>query len=116
MNDYLLQLDDVLKHFLQRNIKFLINSQFYKEGKFIFYTHGYFSLNFNIKNYRKNKTEILKIPIPFDFEIHRNDNLLYFDYRVKTFSHNNTEIEKYIKTVENPILSRYFDKILTIEG
>lgn len=116
MNDYLLELDDVLKPFLQKNIRFTINNQPHKEGKFILYTHGYFSLNFNIKNYRKNKMEIIKIPLPFDYEAHESDNLLYFDYRIKTFSKDHKDIEDCIKAIRAPVLSRYYDKILIIEA
>lgn len=115
MNEYLLKLDQALKPFLQRNIKFTINNQQYKEGKFILYTHGYFSLNFNIRNHRKNKTETLKIPLPFNFEHYLSEGLIYFDYRIKTFAHN-IEIEQTIKDIKKVNLSRYYDKILTIES
>lgn len=114
MNDYLLKLDDHLKPFLQRNIKFLINSQPYKEGKFILYTYGYFSVHFHIKNYRKHKTEILKLPLPFNYEPYPDENLLYLDYRLHTFAHD-AEIIQLINKVKNPILSRFYDKIVTIE-
>ena len=115
MNEYLLKLDEALKPFLQKNIRFIINSQPYKEGKFILYTHGYFCLNIDIKNYRKNKTEILKIPLPFKFESHVEDELLYFDYRIKSFILEHKDLDAEIKSIKSSTLSRYYDKVLTIE-
>jgi hypothetical protein len=115
MNQYLLDIDDILKPYLQKNIRFIINNQPYKEGKFILYTHGYFSLNFNIRNYRKNKTETVKLPLPFSYEVHKSEDLLYFDYRLKTFIREHKDIENCIKDVKNQTLSKYYDKILTIE-
>jgi hypothetical protein len=115
MNDYILGINDVLNPFLQKTIRFTINNQIHKEGKFILYTHGYFSLNFNIKNYRKNKIEIIKLPLPFNYELHTEDELLYFDYRLRTFIKEHKDIENCIKNIKNKVLSRYYDKILTIE-
>lgn len=116
MNDYLFDIDETLNPFLQKNIKFVLNDQVYKEGKFILYTHGHFSLNFDIKNNKKNKIETVKIPLPFSFESHNKDNLLFFDYRIKTFTREHKDIELYIKNIKKTTLSRYYDKILTIES
>ena len=115
MNDYLTSIDNILKQLLQKDIRFVLNDQVNREGKLILFNHGYFTLNFHIKNYRKNKNELFKIPVPFDFEYHDEDGLLYFDYRIKTFSHGNTEIESMIKNIKKPHTSKYYDKILIIE-
>jgi len=115
MNDYLMSIDNVFKNLLQKDIRFVLNNQTTKEGRFILFSHGYFSFNFNIKNYKKNKMELLKLPIPFDYEYYESEGLLYFDYRIKTFSHNDAEIELLIKNIKKPQLSKYYDKILTIE-
>lgn len=115
MNDYLITIDQVLKNLLQKDIRFILNNQITKEGKFILYNHGYFLFNFNIKNYKKNKLEILKLPIPFNFEYYKEEGLIYFDYRIKSFSHSDNDIDKLIKGVKKPHISKYYDKILTIE-
>ena len=115
MNDYLVKIDNVLKQLLQKNIKFLLNDQVVKDGKFILFTHGYFSLNFIIYNHKKDKLELIKLPVPFDFEYYEDEGLLYFDYRIKTFSHNDKEIEQFINNIKKPKVSKYYDKILTLE-
>jgi hypothetical protein len=115
MNDYQMSIDNILKQLLQKNIKFVLNDQVTREGKLILFNHGYFTLNFHIKNHRKNKNELFKLPIPFDFEYHDDDGLLYFDYRIKTFAHGNEEIETMVKGAKKTHLSKYYDKILIIE-
>jgi len=114
LNDYLHKLDETLKPLLLRDIRFTINSQHYKEGNFVLYNYGYFSINFSLKNYRKHKTEIIKIPLPFNVEYYEDEKLLYFDYRLHSFCHDK-EIIELIKKVKKPMLSRFYDKIVTIE-
>lgn len=116
MNDYLMMIDNVLKNLLQKNIKLTVNSQIVKDGKFILFTHGYFSLNFNIFNSKKEKMELIKLPVPFDFEYYDDEGLLYFDYRIKSFTYNDKELELLINNIKKPHVSKYYDKILTIEA
>jgi len=115
MNDYLTTIDEVFKGLLQKDIRFVLNNQTTREGKLILFNHGYFSINLNIKNYKKNKLEVLKLPIPFNFEVYQDEGLLYFDYRVKTFVHNNSEMLILINNIKKPHISKYYDKILIIE-
>jgi len=114
MNEYLATIDEHLTGLLQKNLRFGLNGNTYREGKLILYTHGYFCLNVNIRNYIKNKNELLKIPIPFDIEFH-DDGLLFFDYRINKFIHNNLTAEKLITNIKKSTLSKFYDKILTIE-
>lgn len=110
-----MMIDNVLKNLLQKNIKLVLNDQVMKDGKFILFAHGYFSLNFNIFNNKKDKLELIKLPIPFDFEYYEDEGLLYFDYRIRAFTHNDTELESLISNIKKSQVSKYYDKILTIE-
>ena len=116
MTDYLIKLDDILTTFLQKNIRASLNDSQFRTGKFILYTHNYFSFNVNIFNFRKKKREILKLPIPFVYEYYEGENLLYFDYRLKSFSHGNIEIENLVNDIPIANPSKFYNKILTIEA
>lgn len=109
--DYINNLDNQLKSFLQKTIKFNINNKTYKEGQLINYNFTYYGIFFNI---RGRKKEIVKVPIPFDFEYHDEDELLYFDYRIKTFSNNDIEVENYLENIKKQKVSKYYNKILEI--
>ena len=114
MNDYVQTIDDHLKALLQKNVKLNLNNNVYREGKLILFSHGYFCLNLHIRNYIKNKNELLKIPLPFDVEYH-DDGLLFFDYRIMKFIHNNVVAKSVIDKIKKKTLSKFYDKILTIE-
>lgn len=115
MNEYLQKIDEGLKPFFQKKIRLLINDQQYKEGRFILYTHGYFSLNLEVENAKKKKTEVIKIPLPFECEYYPDESLLYFDYRIQSFTKEYKILEALIRKMTAPSLSRYYDKIVTIE-
>lgn len=117
MNDYVYSIDKNLEEFLQKDIIFRFNEHIFKRGKLIIFTHGYFSFLFSLNNPKKNnpkknKHEVLKIPVPFNTS--STSNKIIFDYRIKTLFKNDV-IEKLFKDVKKPNLSKFYDKILTIE-
>lgn len=113
MNDYTFCLDELLKPAILSNIVLTIDGNNYKEGILISFGYNFFNLNVNIKNKRKNKTDILKIPLPFEF--HRKGDIILFDYRLKTFVRNNKEIEIALDDIKKPCISKFYDKILSIQ-
>ena len=113
MNEYLTYIDDLLKDALLSNIIITIDGNNYKEGVLISFTHNFYNLNLILKNKRKIKNDILKIPLPFD--VQTDKKIIIFDYRVQTFSKNNKNIEKIINDLKKPCISKFYDKILSIE-
>ena len=114
MNDYVYDIDKQLDNFLQKELVFKLNEQSFKRGQLIIYSHGYFTFLFTIRNHRKNKNEILKIPVPFSTTM--EDNKVTFDYRIKTLFTGNKMIEDAFKEVKKPNISKFYDKLLTIEA
>lgn len=113
MNDYIYDIDTQINNFLQKELIFQINNQTFKRGKLIIYAHGYFSYLFTIKNNKKSKNEILKLPIPFFSSF--DEKVITFDYRIKTLFTGNKQLEEMLKEVKKPNISKFYDKILTIE-
>lgn len=113
MQDYNSIIDEYLKTILLNNVILKIDDNKYKEGTFISFSYNFFSMNLLLKNKLKNKTDILKIPLPF--EIYKKDNKIFFDYKIKTFIKKNKELEEIIVKLNKPCISRFYDKILSIE-
>jgi len=109
------KLDAILKNFLLRNISLVLNDKSIAEGKLISYLmnidrNGFF-LEVTLVN-NKNKIRSNKIPFPFQYEYHSDDNVLYFDYRLSTmFSENDIE-DFFTKPTEIP--NRFYNQILEI--
>ena len=105
-------LDILLKSLLQRSVSFEIDKKVFKQGKIILYSQKYFYINF-VLNTDKKKKEKTDIPIPFNFEIHKEDNLIYFDYRLTTLAHNNKDVLDLINKITLN-KNKFLNKILTI--
>jgi hypothetical protein len=111
------KLEDLLKGFLQRKLSFTLDNKIFKTGKVLLYTQKYFYINF-ILTTSKKKQEKLEIPIPFNFEISKDNNQFFFDYRFCTLAQNNNEALNLLKEKINNNFStknKFFNKILTIQ-
>lgn len=105
-------LEDILKNLLQKNISFEIDKKVFKTGRVLLFNQHYFYISF-IMNTAKKKQEKTEIPIPFNVEIHKDDNLIYFDYRLTTLAHNNKEVLNTLHGISAQ-KNKFINKILTI--
>jgi hypothetical protein len=101
---------------LQRDVNFIIKNKIIKRGKIELFVQRNFYLVFHIL-IEKHKKEKLEIPIPFSFESHEDDGLMYFDYRFKTISKYYPESLSVLKNIfeKNKKNNKFGDCILTIE-
>jgi len=107
-------LEEICKYLLQKTISLEINNKIFKQGKLILFYQKNFYLTF-ILNTLKKEGDKVEIPIPYATESHNEDNLVYFDYRIKTLAKLAPEIENYLKVY--PVIgvkNKYWDTILTI--
>lgn len=114
MSIYGTTIEDACKFLLQKDITINVKNKTYKEGKLILFYQKNFYITFVMDTEKKNKEKI-EIPIPYDIEMHKEDNLIYFDYRIKTLSKYAPEIETNLiiyskKTSGN----KFWDSILLI--
>ena len=110
------QLEDACKFLLQKNISLEINNKIIKQGKlFLFYQKNFYMM-FLINSTKKEKDKV-EIPIPYAVEVHESDNLIYFDYRIKTLAKIAPEIENYLKVYPSKVSgNKFWDSILTINA
>jgi hypothetical protein len=94
-------LENTCSSLLQRNVNFIIKNKTIKRGKIELFVQRNFYLVFHILT-ENNKKEKFEIPIPFSFENHEEDGLVYFDYRFKTIS------KYYPESLD--VLQKTFDK------
>lgn len=108
------ELEECCKFLLQKNLTLEIKDKVYKQGKLLIFQQKNFYITFILDSQKNNKVEL---PIPFDIETHYDENLIYFDYRLKTLSKFSPEIETNLifypkKTGGN----KFWDTILTINA
>ena len=99
---------------LQKNINFELKNKKFKQGKLILYYQKNFYITFILNTAKKNKEKI-ELPIPYDVEIHEDENLIYLDYRIKTLAKYAPEIEKNMIQYKNKLKkNKFWDTILLI--
>lgn len=116
MTIYGSKLEQACKFLLQKEISLELGKKFYKKGKLILFHQKNFYLIFLMNTAKKNKEKI-ELPIPFNVEIHEEDNLIYFDYRIKTLSKYCPDIEPNLILYPPKVAgNKFWDIILTIDG
>jgi hypothetical protein len=109
-------LETVCKFLLQKDISIDIGKKFYKRGKLILFYQKNFHLVFLMNTAKKDKEKI-ELPIPYGIELHKDDNLVYFDYRIKTLAKYAPEIETNLILYPAKVAgNKFLDIILTIYG
>lgn len=110
------QLEEACKFLLQKNISVEVNNKIIKSGKMILFYQKNFFLTFILQTGKKEKDKI-EIPIPYDVEPYFEENLIYFDYRLKTLCKTAVEMENYLKLYTSRVKgNKYWDTIVTIDA
>jgi hypothetical protein len=110
------KLENACKLLLQKEITMDIGKKSFKKGKLILFYQKNFFLVFIMKTSKKDKEKI-EIPIPYDVEVHEDDNLVFFDYRIKTLAKYSPDIEMYLSLYPKKIAgNKFWDTILLIDG
>jgi hypothetical protein len=108
--------EEACKFLLQKNISFEINNKIFKHGKIILFYQKNFYITFIINTSKKERDKI-EIPIPFDVEIHPEDGLIFFDYRIKTLAKYAPDIETNLIVYPKKITgNKFWDSILLINA
>jgi len=101
--------------YLQQTLSLTLGKKHIKTGKLIIFKRAHYLLQLTFQNSRNN-LENIEIPFPFSTEYYPAENMIFFDYRIKTLSNNNPDLEHYLKNfkIKNITPSQYYDKILEI--
>jgi len=109
-------IEDACKFLLQKTLSLELNNKTFKQGKLILFYQKNFYLTFLMDTAKKQREKV-EIPIPYDVEIHEKDDLVYFDYRLKTLAKHAPEVEMYLKMYSSKKTSnKFWNTILTIDG
>ena len=116
MTIYGTSIEKACKFLLQKQLTLELSKKTYKQGKMILFYQKNFYLTFIMDTEKKPKEKI-EIPIPFDIEIHEEDDLVYFDYRIKTLSKHAPGIENHLMVYPSKVAgNKFWDTILTINA
>jgi hypothetical protein len=116
MTIYGTNIEKVCKYLLQKNITIDIKNKTYKKGKLLLFYQRNFYLTFVMDTDKKAKEKV-EIPIPYDIEFHENENLIYFDYRIKTLAKHAPDIEMNLIVYPKKITgNKFWDSILLINA
>lgn len=116
MTIYGTQIEKVCKFLLQKNLTLELGKKVYKQGKLILFYQKNFYLTFIMDTAKKPKEKI-EIPIPFEIELHEDDDLVYFDYRIKTLAKHAPEIENNLIIYPTKVAgNKFWDTILLIRN
>jgi len=113
-------LEEVFKPQLQKSLEFELNNKIFKRGKLLLYKIETYSNNYEVTLIfeKGNSTETFKIPYPFNYEVHSEENgdsVLFFDYRLYTLSNKNSDLENDLHKISEVYKkSKYFNSILKI--
>jgi len=116
------KIEALLRPRFQKNISLFINGDEYKKGKFILFHSTLLANNFYIELHiqTEKKLETIKVPYPFTIEPHTdNEDLFYFDYRLRTLCKGDVKLEKelfdFASTQEGFEQNKFFNTILEIQ-
>lgn len=109
-------IEQACKFLLQKNVNFEFNNKVYKKGKILLFAQKNFYITFLVSTDKKNRDKI-EIPIPYEVEIHEEDELVYFDYRLKTLTKFCPDLENSLKMLAFKTNgNRFWNSILTINA
>lgn len=111
MNEYLTNdssLSNLLVPFLQKPVSFSIKGRVVKKGRLLLFKKTHYFLQFSLETLKRTR-ENIDVPYPFDVEYYSDEELLYFDYRLKSLHVSS------MPKIPEKVSSIYFDNILEIQ-
>jgi hypothetical protein len=107
------QIEKSVNNFLQKKVKFLLDTKTLKEGKILLFCLKDFYCIFTLISEVKNNKKILyEIPYPFNIEVF--DEKIVFDYTVDTFCRGDKNLKDIINRIKTKKPFKLFNKKLTI--
>lgn len=114
MNISSTNIEEACKFLLQKEIALEFNNKVFKKGKMLLFFQKNFFLTLILSNTKKERDKI-ELPIPYNVEIHEEDDLIYFDYRIQTLCKFTPDLENILKVYASKTVSnKFWNSILTI--
>jgi len=107
------EIEKKVNTFLQKKVRFLLDTKVLKEGKILLFCIKDFYCIFTlIVETKNNKKVIYEIPYPYSIEILQNK--IIFDYTVETFSRGDKPTKEIINRIKTKKPFKLFNRKLTI--
>lgn len=100
--------ENFLTNCLQKNVSFSVSNRILKRGRLLLFKRFHYFIQISLLSERGVR-ENFDVPMPFKTEAHKDEGLLYYDYRLKSL-----EVE-YLPLITEKVASVYFDRILEIQ-
>ena len=94
---------------LQKQIVITLENRTLRKGRLMLFNRSNYFIQISLIN-DKGSRENVEIPIPFNIEYHREEGLMYFDYRISALR---TDV---VPRFEGKAPSAFFNKILEIHA
>jgi hypothetical protein len=109
-------IEQACKFLLQKNLTLEFNDKVLKRGKLLLFFQKNFYITFLLNNDKKERDKI-ELPLPYNVEVHEEDELVYFDYRVKTLCKYSPDLENLLKVYASKTNgNKFWNSILTISS
>ncbi len=116
MTIYGTELEKACKFLLQKEITIDLNNKTFKKGKLLLFYQKNFYITFVMDTQKKAKEKV-EIPIPYEIEMYQDENLIYFDYRIKTLAKYAPQIETNLIVYPKKITgNKFWNSILLINA
>jgi hypothetical protein len=99
---------------LQATLKIRVGEKNVRTGRLVHFKRTHFVYHLTFLNSRGNR-ETLELPLPFFIEMHRDEKLMYFDYRNDTLSCKDDELLLKIKKIKSNNASIFYNNIVEID-
>jgi hypothetical protein len=109
-------IEKACKFLLQKNIVIELKNKIHKQGKVVLFYQKNFYITLIMNTPKKDKEKI-ELPIPYGVEFYEDEELIYFDYRIKTLSKHAPEIETNLLIYPKKITgNKFWNSILLINA
>jgi hypothetical protein len=109
-------IEKACKFLLQKEIVIELKNKTHKQGKVVLFYQKNFYITLVMNTPKKDKEKV-ELPIPYGVEFHEDEELIYFDYRIKTLSKHAPEIETNLLVYPKKISgNKFWDSILLINA
>jgi len=109
-------IEKACKFLLQKEIVIELKNKTHKQGKVVLFYQKNFYITLVMNTPKKDKEKV-ELPIPYGVEFYEDEDLIYFDYRIKTLSKHAPDIETNLLVYPKKISgNKFWDSILLINA
>jgi len=109
-------IEKACKFLLQKEIVIELKNKTHKQGKVVLFYQKNFYITLVMNTPKKDKEKV-ELPIPYGVEFYEDEDLIYFDYRIKTLSKHAPDIETNLLVYPKKISgNKFWDSILLISA